>query len=704
MKRILATALVLVLLVSAAYAEGGNLGTAGAAGEAKTAGQVQQAVRELQLRLMELGYLTGEADGIYGSATAGAMGKFQQDHGLDVTGLMDAATQEALMAAAIVPEADEEEPEDLPLDVALTPTPVPAEDAEPEEDLVTRAQKRLIELGFLSGKADGIAGEQTLQALRLFQSANGLPVTGSVDEATLTMLFSDRAKGDVVRQAQQRLIDLGYLSGKADGLWGAKSAAALRLFQKLHDLPVTGEMDDASWDRLFGEDVKALRPALAAGDKGDGVQALQQRLIELGFLTGKADGSYGKKTSAAVLAFQQHLLSQGLDYEGEITASGEATSLTQEYLFNENYSSYIKDILPGAEDGEVLRLERRLNALGYLDAEADESYDEYAARAMTAFQQKAGLTADGSADQAAQNALFASDAPRADRWTSHDVALGDACGVVKDVQGALIRLGFLTGLDDGEYGSGLEKALEVFYNYLTARDSDAAALFAARETLSAQAQDALLDGSLAGYAEDVTSGADKLETARVQTRLSTLFYLSDSGVDGLFGSATRSAIEQFQTANGLRATGVADAATQEILFSDDAIGNWTKYKLEISIDDQRVYVYELDENSRYQQIDEFICSTGLGNSTPKGVFTSTRPLNRWHYFTKFQCWAQYSYQIEGDILFHSVLYSEQDVNTLRTGSVYALGSKASHGCVRLKVADAKWIYENCAKGTIVVVY
>ena len=48
-----------------------------------------------------------------------------------------------------------------------------------------------------------------------------------------------------------------------------------------------------------------------------------------------------------------------------------------------------------------------------------------------------------------------------------------------------------------------------------------------------------------------------------------------------------------------------------------------------------------------------------------------------------------------------MLYDEADPDTLRVNSVYALGSKASHGCVRLQVEDARWIFENCRKGTIV---
>lgn len=672
----------------------------------------RDAVTQAQQALIDAGYLNGEADGLYGTSTAQAVSAFQQAKGLTVSGFVDDATREALLGQT--PAA---EPTAVP-EQTLTaePTPVPEEDdgdfpldmpiatPEPEEDLVTRAQKRLIELGFLSGKADGLWGEKSAAALKLFQRANNLAATGEADEATLAALFSQDARGDVVRQAQQRLIDLGYLRGKADGIWGEKSAAALRQFQKLQGLTVTGEMDDATQDRLFSQDVKALRPALTGGDKGDGVKALQQRLTELGFMAGKVDGSYGKVTYAAVLAFQKHLIAQGQDMDGEIAATGEATALTQEVLFSASYSSYVRDIAPGAEDDEALRVERRLRTLGYLDAEPDGVFDDYAVSALAAFRARAGLPDGSVADRAAQDAMFAADAVQAEGWVHHTVNLGDSAGVVRDAQNVLIREGFLTGLADGDFGSGFKGALSRLHGYLEDKGLATAALFADPEILSAEAQDALMSGDLIGYAEDVTAGAGYYEVCRVQLRLSGLFYMDASGVDGKCGSATSAAIQAFQAANDLAETGVADERTQAILFSDDAIGNWTPYKLEVSIADQRVYVYQLDENNVYQPIDSFICSTGLGNSTPTGVFTSTRPLDRWHYFTKFKCWAQYAYQIQGDILFHSVLFSEQDERTLREGSVYALGGKASHGCVRLKVEDARWIYNNCESGTIVVVY
>ncbi len=518
--------------------------------------------------------------------------------------------------------------------------------------------------------------------------------------------LSEGSRGDEVEQVQARLVELGYLAGAADGIFGAQTAAAVELFQYFHDLGVTGVVDDATYERLFDADVRALRAQLSSGDRGDEVVALQEKLIRYGFLRDNADGIYGGNTADAVQAFQEHLIAQGID-ENEVygvSATGVATPLTQEYLFSETYSTYLETLAPGASGGEVRRVERRLYDLGYLDADPDDEYDSYAVECVTAFQQASGLTADGTVNRATVDALFASDAAVAGRFVAHDIALGDDNGAVRSVQRLLNQYGVLSDVEDGEFGSLVQAGIERMYAYLSEQGSEYAALFADSTQLSAEAQDVLAEEDLFYYVEDVESGASEAVVERVQRRLHTLYYLSRFEIDGIYGGDTRDAIEQFQQNNGLEVTGVADEETQRLLFSADPVGDWTQYKLEISLDDQYVYVYELNAQGEYEQIDAFICSTGLGDSTPRGIFTQTQPLDRWHYFTKFECWAQYAYQIEGDILFHSVLYSQRDTSTLRVNSVYALGSKASHGCVRLQVEDAQWIYENCDSGTVVVVY
>ena len=514
------------------------------------------------------------------------------------------------------------------------------------------------------------------------------------------------ARGEAVERAQARLVELGYLTGAADGIFGAQTERAVELFQYFHDLDVTGAVDEATEARLFDGGARALRAQLSSGDRGDAVTELQQRLIQYGFLRDGADGVYGENTAGAVSAFQEHLIAQGFggDEVYGVEATGVATPLTQEYLFSETYSTYLATLEPGVTSSEARRVERRLGDLGYMDANPDSEYDDYAVECVIAFQEASGLTADGVADKETFDALFASDAAAAERFVAHDIALGDENGAVRSAQRLLNQYGVLSDVEDGEYGSLVKTGVERLYAYLSEQGSAYAPLFADSEHLSAAAQDALAEEDLFYYVEDVASGADEAVVERAQRRLHTLYYLSRFDIDGVYGEKTRAAIAEFQQNNGLEATGVADEETQRLLFSADPVGDWTEYKLEISLDDQYVYVYELNDQGEYEQIDAFICSTGLGDSTPRGIFTKTQPLDRWHYFTKFECWAQYAYQIEGDILFHSVLYSYRDTSTLRVNSVYALGSKASHGCVRLQVEDAKWIYENCASGTVVVVY
>ena len=63
---------------------------------------------------------------------------------------------------------------------------------------------------------------------------------------------------------------------------------------------------------------------LQKGSKGDDVKALQQRLIELNYLSGSADGDYGGKTATAIELFQNTV---------GITATGIADAATQEALY-----------------------------------------------------------------------------------------------------------------------------------------------------------------------------------------------------------------------------------------------------------------------------------------------------------------------------------------------------------------------------------
>lgn len=566
---------------------------------------------------------------------------------------------------------------------------------------LVEAQQMLIDLGYLFGAADGIYGPVTASALKRFQAEHGLEGTGELNDESFEAL-SELASGlGDVRTLQQRLIDLGYLGGVADGAFGVRSQAALKQFQALHGLEATGMPDDATRDLLFSDRVKALPGRLGRGTRGDEVAALQAKLIQYGFLTGEADGGYGAQTVSAVKSFQKHLLAQSKAEALGIEATGEATPVTLLVLYDPDYSSYLEDVAPGVESGEALRVERRLGGLGYMDAVADSILDDYAVSAAEAFRAAAGI--EGSAyDRTFIDALFSQDAPIAERFVLHTIAGGDEGVAVREVQEALVRGGMTIAMPDGVYGPGTVKGIAQLHEYLAALGSPRAFLYEDENTLTVEAQQLLAGNLLASLPVRFTA-SDTSMTLRVQRRLHTLYYLSKTSIDGSFGEKTREALLAFQAANHLPQSGFPDTVTLDRLFSAYAACKVFPYRVEVCIDRQEVYVYEPDESGEYALTQTFTCSTGLADSTPRGIFLDGGPFNVWHHFTKFDCWARYSFEIEGDIMFHSVLYDEKNTDTLRENSLYALGQKASHGCVRLSVKSARWLFEHCQKGSLVII-
>ncbi len=97
----------------------------------------------------------------------------------------------------------------------------------------------------------------------------------------------------------------------------------------------------------------------------------------------------------------------------------------------------------------------------------------------------------------------------------------------------------------------------------------------------------------------------------------------------------------------------------------------------------------------------FVCS--VGTATPDGAY-NTQERYRWHALWE-DSFGQYAIRITGHILFHSVPYTtSEDPSSLEYEEYNKLGTSASQGCVRLCVADCKWLYDNCPNGFPCVIY
>ena len=482
-------------------------------------------VRALQKRLKALGYYSGAADGDFGPATERAVRAFQKANGLTVDGKAGAKTLEKLNSknaisakqanATATPKATAR-PTARPTPKA-TATPRPTATPNLSRDYyltlgsrgnkVTTLQRRLIELGWLSGKVTGEYDAATQAAVTAFQAkTKGLWEDGIAGPDTLRAIYSSGAartahavsgsgetlqngsEGAAVRQLQQQLKDLGYLSGSVDGSFGVATEAAVIAFQKNNNLTADGKAGTATLSKLYsGTSVRASGKAvrisgtaeklggadtsdisstgyvtLSDGSEGEQVRRLQQRLKDLGYYTGSVDGRYGSGTQAAVMAFQ---------LRNSLTVDGKAGPATQRLLYGSSASITYSAMQMGDDGTAVRNLQYTLYELGYYDGSIDGVYGQTTSDAVRAFQIQNRLTVDGKAGTETLKKLYSRDARSATAaQTSYESVRPGARGnEVVEIQECLEQMGFLDEVN-GEYDAKTEAAVRAFQkaNGLTA--------------------------------------------------------------------------------------------------------------------------------------------------------------------------------------------------------------------------------------------
>ena len=245
---------------------------------------------------------------------------------------------------------------------------------------------------------------------------------------------------DEVREIQRRLKELGYYSGSADGNFGPATEKAVMAFQKANKLSADGKVGEKTLAKLNGSNAvsakgsesakKTAKPTatpkvtkntyLESGKSGKQVKTMQKRLIELGWLSGSASGTYDSATEAAVIAFQK---------KAKLWADGKAGPKTLEVLYSSKAPKSSKPVSAagsgdtlevGSKGSEVKKLQKRLKDLGYLTGTADGSFGAATEAAVIAFQESNGLQPDGKAGMETQNKLYSDSAKKNTGSTDND--------------------------------------------------------------------------------------------------------------------------------------------------------------------------------------------------------------------------------------------------------------------------------------------
>lgn len=117
---------------------------------------------------------------------------------------------------------------------------------------------------------------------------------------------------------------------------------------------------------------------------------------------------------------------------------------------------------------------------------------------------------------------------------------------------------------------------------------------------------------------------------------------------------------------------------------------------------QMVTIYAKKPNGEEFPVKYSICSTGINyEDTPDGTYRAKKltyapSYGQWYYFKEPDVYITYVTNIIGNVCFHSVSFLNLfDVDSLYRPSYTNLGKRASAGCIRLLVEDARFIWENC---------
>ncbi|MDO5022664.1 MAG: peptidoglycan-binding protein [Eubacteriales bacterium] len=386
-------------------------------------------------------------------------------------------------------------------------------------------------------------------------------------------------------------------------------------------------------------------------------------------------------------------------------------------------SSDMRELKRGDRGDEVRALQTRLRDVKYYTAKVTGNYLEVTEKAVKKVQEAYGLPVTGVADAKTLEIIYGD--------CHRPLKSGDQGKDVSRLQTTLSELGFYSGNVSGNYMQGTKAAIESFQKANGIEVTGEADVNTQIKLYSGEARMATPDPNRTpspvpkptpepdlSYPGKLSYGSKGERVRQLQERLMELGYFNRKSTTTGFYKMTQASLKAFQKQNGIDPDGVLDEITWQALYSEDVAGPYDvprpspvpkpqPYFIDVDVNNQLIKIYGLDEEGNYTKfIRAMWCSTGT-TSYPSdiGTFTLTERRALW---AEFPTWgggkARYWTKITPSIAFHSFMYGSYDVKNVNMKSVNRLGKRASHGCIRLTLHDAKWIYQNCKAGTQVKIH
>ena len=461
-------------------------------------------VKNCQYSLHILTYNVNGIDGSYGPGMESAVQLYQKNNGLAVSGIIDTATWNNIVANI------------YPIKLQLS------------------------HKGYYNYYTlDGIGNIDLYNAVKNFQSDNGLAVDGMVGPATRVKLYSEGTgntvvgddefplvqgdKGDNVLYLQYGLHVLACAPGALDGSFGPAVDTAVRYFQGRYGLAVDGSVGPATWNKMK-ELITEIQQALYNFNDPD---------VKISIINGIA----GPETYNAVCFFQAKV---GLSVDGSVGPA------TRAILFSDSSgSTRPADGLPltsGCTGLLVKKFQYGLHICGINPNGFDGSFGPGMLSAVQTFQSKYGLSVDGSVGPATWNKMLEIIKPIQQALKTAGYYLYDVNGEPDEIlYNSLISYQSAHGLSaDGMFGPETKASLGITGNTSTSTGTGTVSSVLVKGS----------NGSLVRY---------------LQKLLQLEGYILD--VDGSFGPAMETVVMQFQREHGLNPDGSFGPASWETLFT-----------------------------------------------------------------------------------------------------------------------------------------